>query len=169
MTNAQHDAFICQQELTQDLNNRRFSRYFSSEPLEPFFEFRAVPTREQTMPVFDCRKKSSVPLVSYNTFDTSKVFNPGYRGPISGYCNNIDVETRLRNTIFPIQKGNSQRYHIPGSDSDLYNNNHSLLYAINPEPQLPPHDPNKCKIGKAMFDNHTRQQTKNIKLEDVKK
>ena len=56
MTNAQHDAYICQQELTQDLNDRRFSRLFSSKPLEPFFEFRAVPTREQTMPVFDCRK-----------------------------------------------------------------------------------------------------------------
>ena len=41
--------------------------------------------------------------------------------------------------------------------------------AIKPEPPLPGHDPNKCKIAQAMFDNHTRQQTKNIKLEDVKK
>ena len=168
MTNAQHDAYICQQGLTQDLNDRLFSRYFPTKSLEPFFEFRAVPTREQTMPVFDCRKKSSVPLVSYDKFDTREVFNPGYRGPISGYCNNVDIETTLRNTIFPIQKGNSQRYYIPGTYSDLYNGP-SGLHAIKPEPPLPAHDPNKCKIAQAMFDNHTRQQTKNIKLEDVKK
>jgi hypothetical protein len=169
MTNAQHDAYICQQELTQDLNDRRFSRYFSSKPLEPHFEFRSVATREQTMPVFDCRKKSSVPLVSYDSFNTKETFNPGYRGPVSGYCNNIDIETQLRNTIFPMQKGNSQRYHIPGSYSDLYNINHVKLHAETPLPELGAHDPNRCNIATAMFDNHTRQQTKNIKLEDIKK
>ena len=58
MTNAQHDAYICQQYLTDELNNRIFNRYFPTQTLEPMFEFRAVNTREETMPIFDCRKKS---------------------------------------------------------------------------------------------------------------
>ena len=169
MTNAQHDAYICQQGLTQDLNDRMFSRYFPEKSLEPFFEFRAVPTREQTMPIFDCRKKSKEALVQYGQYDVKETFNPGYRGPVSGYCNNVDVETKLRNTIFPIQKGNSQRRYIPGTYSDLYNLSHAELYAPTPLEKQAPHDPNKCKIGRAMFDNHTRQQTKNINLDQIGK
>jgi len=169
MTNAQHDAYICQQGLTQDLNDRVFERYFPEKTLEPFFEVRSVPTREQTMPIYDCRKASSVPLVKHGKYSVEKNFNPGYRGPVSGYCNNVDIETKLRNTIFPIQKGNSQRRYIPGTYSDLYNLNHAELYAPTPLEKQAPHDPNKCKIGLAMFDNHTRQQTKNINLEYIKK
>ena len=73
MTNAQHDAYICQQYLTDELNDRLFARYAPSNTLEPYFEFRAVGTREQTMPVFDCRTKSSVPLVQHG-FDVEKTF-----------------------------------------------------------------------------------------------
>ena len=169
MTNVQHDAYICQQYLTDELNDRIFNRYFPTQTLEPMFEFRAVNTREETMPIFDCRKKSNIPLTNHGDFDTLNVYNPGYRGPLSGYCKNVDVETKLRNTIFPIQKGNDQGKYIPGTGSDLYNLNHVPLYAPTPLEKLAPHDPNKCKIATAIFDNHTRQQTKNIDLEQVKK
>ncbi len=164
MTNAQHDAYICQQYLTDELNDRLFARVTPSKTLEPYFEFRAVGTREQTMPVFDCRTKSSVPLVQHG-FDVEKTFNPGQKAPLSGYCNNIDIETRLRNTIHPIQKGNAQGIYIPDTSSDLFNLKHVPLYEETPLEKQAPHNPNKCGIGNKFFANHTRQQTKNIKLE----
>ncbi len=165
MTNSQHDAYICQQYLTDELNDRVFDRYFPSTTFEPYFEFRAVGTREQTMPVFDCRKKSNVPLAQHPQFDVNKSFNPGQMAPLSGYCNNVDIETKLRNTIHPIQKGNGQGLYVPDSSSDLFNLKHVPLYADTPLEKQEPHNPNKCGLGNKFFDNHTRQQTKNIKLE----
>ena len=164
MTNAQHDAYICQQWLTDELNDKIFNRNIPSSTLEPYFEFRAVGTREQTMPVFDCRKKSKIPLVQHD-FSVNKIFNPGQKAPIRGYCNNIDVETQLKNTIHPIQKGNAQGMFIPDTSSDLYNLTHVPLYEDTPLEKQEPHNPNKCGIGTQFFSNHTRQQTKNIKLE----
>ena len=38
MTNVQHDAYICQQYLTDELNDRIFNRYFPTQTLEPMFE-----------------------------------------------------------------------------------------------------------------------------------
>ena len=40
MTNAQHDAYICQQWLTDELNDKIFNRNIPSSTLEPYFEFK---------------------------------------------------------------------------------------------------------------------------------
>ena len=41
-------------------------------------------------------------------------------------------------------------------DNDIINNNEELIFN--------PFNPNECNLGFKLFDNHTRQQTKNIKL-----
>jgi hypothetical protein len=55
--------------------------------------------------------------------------------------------------------------YIPDTSSDLFNLKHVALYEETPLEKQAPHNPNKCGIGNNFFANHTRQQTKNIKLE----
>ena len=83
---------------------------------------------------------------------------------------NIDIETHLRNTIHPLQKA-PQSKHIPDSSSDLFNTKHfKQTMGVDPNDllqrpeQFDAFNPNRCLLGKNLFDNHTRQQTKDVKL-----
>jgi len=85
--------------------------------------------------------------------------------------NKIDDESKLRNIIFPLQKGIQSKF-IPSSSSDLYNNEFyvvgrkeynpyvGLFKKENFKPVIPC---NTDQIGFKTFNNHTRQQTKNLK------
>jgi hypothetical protein len=167
-------AYYCNQYLTDELNNRLNVRTRGTESLEPFFEARSVSTRLETMPMYDCRKKSNIPLVKYPTYNQHKQFNPGYRGPYNGYSSNVDIESRLFNKFRVLQKGCDQMRHIPGSASDLYVNRHfipddNLTYLTQQQENFMSFNPNQCNIAKELFNNHTRQQTKNIDTKEVKK
>ena len=64
--------------------------------------------------------------------------------------------------------------HIPGSASDLYVNRHfipddNLTYLTQQQENFMSFNPNQCNIAKELFNNHTRQQTKNIDTKEVKK
>ena len=58
-------SYYCNQHLTQEINNNIYNRHRGSKTLEPNLNARAVNTRV-TMPIQDCRKPSSVPIVSIN-------------------------------------------------------------------------------------------------------
>ena len=81
---------------------------------------------------------------------------------MSGYCNNVDIETRLRNTIHPKQKGNAQGMYIPDTSSDLFNLKHVALYEDTPLEKQAPHNPNKCGIGNNFCESYktTNQEYK---------
>ena len=51
-------AYYCNQYLTEELNGRIERRLRGTETLEPFLK-RSVSTRLETMPLYDCRKKSN--------------------------------------------------------------------------------------------------------------
>ena len=100
-------------------------------------------------------------------------FNPGsQRAPPSGYMNNIDIETRLRNQHFALQHGAEQGIYVPSSSSDLYRTRVPLGSQQDPQPhpdlfQIPEFDqsPNQniadSGIGKEFLYNHTRTQLRN--------
>ena len=164
------EAYYCQQERTTQLSDRMYKRNLASGSLAPHILARSVSTRLETMPMMDCRKVAPTLLANYPMYDSMKVFHPGSSGPYSGYCENVDIETHLRNTIHPLQKA-AQSKHIPDSSSDLFNTKHfRQTHGVNPNDllQMPEKfdafNPNKCNLGKNLFDNHTRQQTKNVKL-----
>ena len=157
-------AYYCNQNLTQEINTNIYNRHIGSHPLQPQLNTRSVNTRV-TMPIQDCRKTSSVPLVCYKTYNQHKQFNPGHSAPYNGYCAEIDTESKLFNQITPLQK--SQRaYYIPSSKSDLYNHVHYKVHTgdnlAQKQERFNLNNPNECNIGNAYWSNHTRQQTKNI-------
>lgn len=157
-------AYYCNQYLTQEINNNIYNRHRGSKPLEPNLNARAVNTRV-TMPIQDCRKPSSVPIVSYKTYNQHQQFNPGHDAPYNGYCSQIDTESILFNQIHPLQKA-QQSVYVPSSKSDLFNHVHHKIHMgdnlAQKQDKFNLNNPNECNIGKAYWSNHTRQQTKNI-------
>jgi len=161
-----------QHERTDELNDRIAQRNMVDTPLEPNFAPRATPTKCVLFPAFDQRPLSTVDKASYPTYNQAAHFNPGSdRAPSSGYRNNIDLETVLRNQTVALQHGASQGVYVPSSKSDLYNNTVEATYGTQPHPDLfarPQfdqrlhHNVSSGEIGADRFFNHTRTQLRNL-------
>lgn len=152
----------------QQLNERIAERNVPSGNLQSYFSIRPVSTKYSLMPVFDQYKSSEVKMPIMSNYNIGKTFNPGNaQGPWSGYANNVDVETILRNQTFALQKGDRSVY-VPSSNSDLYitevvgrNEVQTHPYLFKHEP-LPSFNPNTFNLGSNVFNNATRQQLKSI-------
>ena len=121
MEGVTNGVYLCQQERTEALNRRLYSRNIPSSPLQPLFSMRPVPTKYTLMPLVDERKPATVPINRYPTYHTYDVFNPGTaQAPWSGFATGINTESTLRNQFFALQKCDQAKY-IPGSYSELYN------------------------------------------------
>jgi hypothetical protein len=150
---------------------RSYERNIHSQPLQPYLDARPVLTKYSILPIVDPRKSISTPLIQQATYNPEKMFNPGNDfGPWSGYASNINHESELRNQIFALQSC-SQAAYIPSSKSNLYQVNwQNTPIGIQPFPTLFKNEqfcpinpnPNPEKIGFALFNNATRQQTKDL-------
>jgi len=162
--------YQCQEARVEDLNKRIYSRNKPSVPLQNTFSPRAVPTRYVKMPIIDCRKAANVFIKNRGPYTPYKTFYPGdAQAPWSGFATAIDQDSRLKNIFFPLQKC-PQKYYVPSSDSDLYEYEmpikstemkHNLLFK---KEKLAAFNPNKCDLGKKVFNNYTRYQVKNLTL-----
>ena len=65
------DVHICNQERTQELNDRIYDRNLPSSELQMHFAPRSVSTKYATMPIVNPRKKSVVPMVLVSNTETS--------------------------------------------------------------------------------------------------
>ena len=162
-----------QNERVDELNDRIQTRHFPDSPLEPSFDPRPVPTKYALFPIINRRKPMQEPVIPYLDYNGSVNFNPGSsRAPPTGYLNNIDLETNLRNQNFALQHGAEQQIYVPSSNSDLYKV--SVPVSSNPVEQTHPLlferqlfdtavHPNLigAKIGRDQFFNHTRTQLRN--------
>jgi hypothetical protein len=160
-----------QNERVDELNARIKGRQFPDSPLEPNFSPRPVPTKYSHFPIINRRKPMNEPVIPYLEHNTNINFNPGtHRAPPSGFLNNVDVETVLRNQTFALQRAGQDVY-VPSANSDLYNvrvvsraseQTHPLLF------EMPQFDgrlhPNVAgsDIGRDQFFNHTRTQLRKI-------
>tara|TARA_A200000159_G_C7047485_1_gene224715 strand:- start:8 stop:550 length:543 start_codon:yes stop_codon:yes gene_type:complete len=156
----------------QELNERMAVRNVPGETLQPNFSIRPTPTRYVTMPIVDLRTEAKETLKKHPKYDVEKTFNPGTRNaPWQGYADNVDTETVLRGTIFPLQGADQSKY-MPSSRSDLYNfqsmENSNPVSIKTPllfrQTQFNNFNPNEHEsdVGFKFFENHTRQQTRNI-------
>lgn len=162
--------FRCNEERDEELNNRISDRNISSTSLQPQYSIRPVATKYGYMPILDQYKTVNTPLKNYTQYSTSQVFNPGNaKAPWSGFSNNINVESTLRNQYFALQKCEQSEF-VPSSDSDLYKTTvdykpikqtHPLLFD---KPEFTPFNPNTLNIGNNLFNNHTRYDIKNTHL-----
>lgn len=161
---------IGQNERVDELNTRIESRMFSDSPLEPNFDPRPVPTKQSVFPVVNRRKPVNETRIPYPDYSQKAVFNPGNdRAPVSGYINNVDTETVLRNQAFSLQKDDKNVY-VPSSNSDLYKTTVVSKPSQQPHPNLfatpvfsNRQHPNieNTQIGNDKFFNHTRTQLRN--------
>lgn len=161
-----------QNERVDELNSRMTERQFPDSPLEPNFSPRSIPTKYSHFPIINRRKPMNEPIIPYLDYNSNVNFNPGSsRAPPSGFLNNVDVETVLRNQTVAIQRAD-QNIYIPSSNSDLYNvrvsmtgpseQTHPLLFE---KPQFDGRiHPNVAgsDIGRDQFFNHTRTQLRKI-------
>lgn len=166
-----NEALVCNINRTHDLSRRMNSRRYPSDPLPVGFNPVPSRTRMVQFPLLDCRKKATVEIENRGIFCEKRTFAPGNLAPFNGYMKKVDDESRLRNIIFPMQKGLHSKF-IPGLTSDLYINEYLvkgreeqnpyglLFHKETFNPVIPC---NTNDIGFETFHNHTRQQTKNLK------
>jgi hypothetical protein len=153
---------------------RTSERNIPSQPLQPYLDARPVLTKYSILPIVDARRQVDTPLIQQPTYNIEKIFNPGNdTAPWSGYASNINNESELRNQIFALQTC-SQATYIPSSKSSLYktswentNKDQQPFPNLFHNEQFCPVNPNRNpeKVGYALFNNSTRQQTKDLTKE----
>lgn len=153
---------------------RSYERNIPSQPLQPYLEARPVTSKYSILPIVEPRKPVSTPLIQQSTYCPHKIFNPGNdKAPWSGYASNVNHESELRNQIYANQRCDQATY-VPSSKSDLFEVNWKNMHEQSqPFPGLflkqefnsvnPNQRPDK--IGYALFNNATRQQTKDLTKE----
>lgn len=166
-----NDVYYCQMNRTTQLSNRMFDRNIPSHQMGQAYFARPVDTYATVFPMLDCIKPVTVNKAKFPIYDQYRIFNPGQGAPYNGYAKNVDVESKLHNSFAPLQKCGQGKF-IPHSGSDLYNANYLLqrqpirmtnqllFYQTN----FAPFNPNKCNLGHKLFNNHIRQQMKNVPL-----
>jgi hypothetical protein len=161
-----------QQDRIDELNTRIYNRFVPDAELQPNFDPRPVSTKYALFPIIDRRAKSTVPLQTYLDYYPEVIFKPGNsNGPISGYINNVEVESDLRNQNTYLDKDLGKKY-IPSLNSDLYivnvtskNNveqpfpNLFTIEHIDGSSQI---DALPKNVGVDFFNNHTRTQLRSI-------
>jgi hypothetical protein len=104
------------------------------------------------------------------TYNIGTTFNPGNgQAPWSGFAENINDESYLRNQFFALQRGAGQSCYIPSKNSDMY------VSKVMPTEEMVQQFPllfekqkfdsfNPCPKGNGsnFFSNFTRQQIKEI-------
>ena len=156
---------ICQQERTDELNNRLSGRNFPSEPLQPEFSLRPVSTKYSLLPIVDQRVKPKVPLKSYPVYNTKQIFNPGTaHAPWSGFAVNVNTESKLRNQFFALQNCEQAEF-VPSSNSSLFvpfkpaaTNQTQPFPDLFDKPDFEPFNPNTLNLGGKILHNSTRVQ-----------
>jgi hypothetical protein len=170
-----------QNERVEELNDRIYDRFHpdllqgQSNSLEVNYTPIGVSTKYALFPIVDRRrpestiehKKSNLPAYSVST-----QFNPGYRGPVSGFQSNVDKETILRNQTFALQKDFAQTTFVPSSKSDLYNTYIVSRPCEQPYPKLfdrstfdqtvHPNVSQYPEVGNNRFHNATRTQLRGV-------
>ena len=180
-------------ERLQQLNDRMYQRNFPSQELQTNFSPRSTPTRQCLFPMVDNHMPSDTQIKKNPNYNMANQFNPGTNAPWSGYMTSVDNESRMRN-LFAANQPAAQSKYIPSSTSDLYNYNiqqeiinahrqqfplieqpASDITTAQPYPRLfetpkfAPFDANEYGLGMDTFENHTRQQVRNLGLYSKKK
>lgn len=161
----------------QELNNRIYNRNIPSHNLQSQFDPRPVRTRQILFPTIDCHLDNFMKVGNnieqiqiQENYSQQTIFNPGTKAPYSGYATSIDNESRLHGSFMPNQKNTPQSEYIPSSQSDMYNVEVTQRPNIQTHPMLFRQEvfnhfnPNCGNMGRDFFNNHTRQQVKNLQI-----
>lgn len=167
-----HDVYYCQMSRTQELSDRMYNRNIPTQQMEQSYFPRPVDTYCTKFGILDCHKTTTVKKAEFPQYNQHGMFNPGSGAPYEGYSNNVDVESALHNSFHPLQKCVQGKY-IPGTQSDMFHSKY-LTHTSKPvtitnhllfkKEHFMPMNPNQCNLGHKVFNNHIRQQMKNVSL-----
>jgi hypothetical protein len=155
---------------TDELNHRILERNVPDSQLPPNFTPRPTLSKYSLFPMLDSRKPANVPIENNYNYSLSSNFTPTLmkNGPVSGFINNVQLESNLRNQTYALNRGNDKTTYVPSSDSDLYKVYIPSSPSEQPHPelfstpvlnqQLHPNIQNAPHIGKDRFHNSTRVQ-----------
>lgn len=179
-----HNTMPLASERTNVINNEIYDRNIPSQVLQPMFSTAPQSTKFTYMPVLDTPFSTNTSPNNYNIYSPSSTFYGGNsKAPWSGFANNVDTETELRNQMYGLQHDSLGTY-IPPSHSSLYttansigNSNKNKQYSqeeqqfFNTSDLFTPQkfssfNPNihSDEVGFSLFNNSTRQQNKNVTL-----
>jgi hypothetical protein len=160
-----------QYERATEIDKRISSRNVPDSPLPPNFDPRPVLSRYALFPILDNRLPATVPIAPIFDYNLEKTFTPPVMetGPVSGYINNVAVESGLRNQYFALNRGAApQAVYIPSSNSDLYKVSVPSRPSDQPFPglftqtqfsqSLHPNIATAPNVGVDTFHNNTRTQ-----------
>ena len=107
---------------TDELNHRILERNVPDSQLPPNFTPRPTLSKYSLFPMLDSRKPANVPIENNYNYSLSSNFTPTLmkNGPVSGFINNVQLESNLRNQTYALNRGNDKTTYVPSSDSDLY-------------------------------------------------
>lgn len=92
----------CASDVANSINTKIYSRNLPSHYLAPQFSMRPMPTQYVLFPLIEpC---DPVPHSNVPVYNIENVFNPGSSAPWSGFAQNINTESILRNQIFALQR-----------------------------------------------------------------
>jgi hypothetical protein len=161
-------------ERQDELNTRLLERNVPDRQQAPVFTPRMVSTRYSRFPLVNLRTQPKEQLNQYLDHSVESNFTPmNTKGHVSGFVNNIQTESVLRNQHFALQRGGDQGVYIPNSSSDLYRvsvPSSTTRKETQPFPTLfqqPTFQPNRrfqpqeSNIGNDLFLNNTRVQLRN--------
>ncbi len=166
--------YIGQQGRTDQLNERILERSEPEKALAPNFTPRPVLTRYTRFPMLDNRMPANVAIQPNYNYSLEKTFTPPLMktGPVSGFINNVGIESSLRNQDYALHKGNDKVVYVPSANSDLYKVYIPSRPSTQPHPglferqqfsnQMHPNILNNANIGNDRFHNNTRTQLKSI-------
>jgi hypothetical protein len=102
----------------ETINIKIHERNIPSRELPPLLSFYPKSTKYIQQPVVDVTTRTS--LKDYDIYNVTQVFNPGNtKSPWNGYVNAINIESELKNQIYPMSR-TSEHVYVPSSSSDLY-------------------------------------------------
>mgnify|MGYP003676532977 CR=1 FL=1 len=157
-----------------EINKRIYNRNIPSNNLQPCLSFRPTDTKYQICPINETLEQCKATIENSNNYETTKTFFPGNsKPPPSGFFNHINDESYLRNQFFALQNC-PQAHWVPDKTSELYTYN--VDANIKPENVLQQHpylfqkynlgyfnpNPSTMKMGNTIYNNHTRNQMKNL-------
>ena len=156
-------------ERDAELSKRIYARNIPNKPVQMYFSQRSVDTRFTRFPTTDLPPSSTEPIHYQQSFNISNNFLPGNGGPPEGFANSINDDSNLKNLFF-VRQTCPQGQYIPSSTSDMYMIKHpesttpyqNKYTLLDQKPFVPELDKNPHHLGKKAFNNHTRQQVKNL-------
>ena len=159
-------------EKSNYVNNEIYGRNIPSTVVNMNFFPSPVSTKYQHLMIQDTNKEVETKIKYYGEFDVSNTFFPSDSKPhFSGFAHNIDLESGLRNQIYPLEHCDKNKWY-PDSKSNMYINNidfintnknldNDLLFNQETFDDFNPNIANS--IGNDIFYNSTRVQLKDLK------